>query len=218
MGQRFEAKLAALAAGLSKKGCIKRYDTVMQRIGRLQEKYARVAHEYDIQVEKAEKGGHATRLTFVRTRHRAHTDAGVYCLRTNLCDWDAERLWRTYIMLTDLEAVFRSMKSELGMRPVYHQTTARVEGHLWITLLAYHLVHTLRTRLKEHDIHDSWETLRRRMRGHMRVTTSFRTQDGTTLHLRKAARPEAWQQTIYTALGLSSNPGGTRKTVLENRS
>jgi len=52
--------------------------------------------------------------------------------------------------------------------------------------------------------------------GHMRVTTSFRTQDGTTLHIRKGARPEAWQQTIYTALGLSSNPGGTRKTVLEN--
>jgi len=56
------------------------------------------------------------------------------------------------------------------------------------------------------------------MRGHMRVTTSFRTQNGTTLHIRKAARPEAWQQTIYSALGLSSNPGGIRKTVLENQS
>jgi len=101
------------------------------------------------------------------------------------------------------------------MRPVYHQTTERVEGHLWITLLAYHLVHVLRVRLKEQGLHDSWESLRRRMRGHMRVTTSLRTQEGTTLHIRKAARPEAWQQTIYTALGITSNPGGTRKTVLE---
>ena len=54
----------------------------------------------------------------------------------------------------------------------------RVEGHLWITLLAYHLVHVLRVRLKEQGIHDSWKTLRRRIRGHMRVTTSFRTQEG----------------------------------------
>ena len=54
----------------------------------------------------------------------------MYCLRTNIMDWEPEKLWRTYIMLTDLEAVFRSLKSELGMRPVYHQTTQRVEGHL----------------------------------------------------------------------------------------
>jgi len=213
--QRFEAKLTALQVGLSKKGCIKRYERVLERIGRLKEKYARVACEYDIQVEKAATGPNATALTFVRTRHRAKDYAGVYCLRTNLLDWDAEKLWHTYIMLTDLEAVFRSMKSELGMRPVYHQTTERVEGHLWITLLAYHLVHVLRVRLQEQGIHDSWESLRRRMRGHMRVTTSLRTQEGTTLHIRKAARPEAWQQTIYTALGIASNPGGTRKTVLE---
>jgi len=75
-------------------------------------------------------------------------------------------------MLTDIEAAFRSMKSELGMRPVYHRIQDRVEGHLWITLLAYHLVHSIRLRLKDHHIHDSWETLRRTMRGHMRVTTT----------------------------------------------
>jgi len=217
--QRFEAKLGALATGLSKKGCIKRYDKVMQRIGRLQEKYARVACEYEIHVEQGTQGkqrSHATALTWTRTRHRAQAYAGVYCLRTNLLDWDAERLWRTYIMLTDLEAVFRSMKSELGMRSVYHQTTERVEAHLWITLLAYHLVHVIRTRLAKQGIHESWETLRRRMCGHMRVTTTFRTDDGATLHIKKAARPEAWQQAIYTALELSSNPGGTCKTIIEN--
>jgi transposase len=57
-------------------------------------------------------------------------------------------------MLTDLEAVFRSLKSELGMRPVYHQKTHRVEGHIFITLLAYNLVHQVRCRLKAQGIHD----------------------------------------------------------------
>jgi len=176
-------------------------------IGRLKEKYARVAQHYDIRLSKADKGKNAASLGFERINHEAKEYAGVYCLRTNIPDWDDERLWRTYIMLTDLEAVFRSMKSELGMRPVYHQKTARVEGHLWITLLAYHLVHYIRLHLKDHDIHDRWEALRCTMRGHMRITTTMRTRVGDTLHIRKAARPKPWQQTIYKALGLSYNTG-----------
>ena len=67
-------------------------------------------------------------------------------------------------MLTDLEAVFRNLKSELDMRPVYHQTAQRVESHLWITLLAYHLIHHIRLWLKDQGIHDSWDTLHQRMR------------------------------------------------------
>lgn len=212
--QRFEAQIQALADGLTKKGHTKRYDKVLQRVGRLQEKYARVAQHYTIEVEKDPNSNLATKLHFERTSVTAKEYAGVYCLRTNMKDWDAEKLWRTYIMLTDLEAVFRSLKSELGMRPVYHQTTQRVEGHLWITLLAYHLVHHIRLRLKGEGIHDSWDTLRQRMRSHMRVTTTMRTKDNKTLHIRKAARPEPWQQVIYQALDLPQNPGGIRKTII----
>jgi len=76
------------------------------------------------------------------------------------------------------------------------------------------LVHSIRLRLKDHDIHDSWETLRCTMRGHMRVTTTMRTKKNETIHIRKAARSEAWQQTIYTALGLNQNPGGIMKTIV----
>ncbi len=212
--QRFETQIQALADGLTKKGSTKRYDKVLQRVGRLQEKYARVAQHYTIEVEKDPHSNLATKLHFERTNVAAKEYAGVYCLRTNMMDWDAEKLWRTYIMLTDLEAVFRSLKSELGMRPVYHQTTMRVEGHLWITLLAYHLVHHIRLRLKAAGIHDSWDTLRQRMRSHMRVTTTMRTKDNKTLHIRKAARPEPWQQAIYKALDLPQNPGGIRKTII----
>jgi len=214
---RFVEKMNALAEGLTKKGCTKNYDKVMLTIGRLKQKYARVAQYYDIGLVKAEKGSNAVSLSFERINHAAKKYAGVYCLRTNIPDWDDEQLWRTYIMLTDLEAVFRSMKSELGMRPVYHQKTARVEGHLWITLLAYHLVHYIRLRLKDHDIHDSWETLRKTMHTHMRLTTTMHTSKGDTLHIRKASRPEAWQQTIYNALGLSYNPGGCVKTIIADR-
>ncbi len=65
------------------------------------------------------------------------THPGVYCLRTNLPDQDTESLWRNYTMLTDVEAVFRSLKSELGPGSIHHRVTRHAEGHLFITVLAY---------------------------------------------------------------------------------
>ena len=62
------------------------------------------------------------------------THPGVYCLRSNETSWDEATLWHTYTMLTDVEAVFRSLKSEMGLRPIYHQTAKRTEGHLFITV------------------------------------------------------------------------------------
>ena len=212
--ERFESALQSLSEGLSKKGTTKRYDKVLERIGRLKEKYSRAAQHYAIQVEHNEQSGKATRIHWER-KEKAHTQAthpGVYCLRTNLSEWDETTLWNTYTMLTDLEAVFRSLKSELGLRPIYHQKATRIEGHLFITLLAYHLVQTIRTQLKSQGIHDSWETLRRKMDNQQRITVSLKQADGKTLHIRKATRAEPHQKVIYEALGISTQPGQVQKT------
>ena len=85
---------------------------------------------------------------------------GVYCLRTNIQQWSETQLWETYVMLTELEATFRSLKTDLGLRPVYHQKEDRVTAYLFITLLAYHSVHTIRYQLKEKNIHLSWRSIR----------------------------------------------------------
>ncbi|MDX8414097.1 MAG: IS1634 family transposase [Mariprofundales bacterium] len=215
--QRFEARLQKLADGLSRKGCTKKYDKVLVSIGRLKQKYARASHCYEITVEKDEKSKNATSLTYLRTNKDAVEYAGVYCLRTNEMNWSDDQLWRTYVTLTDLEAVFRSMKSELGMRPVYHRLDDRIEGHLWITLLAYHMVHHIRLNLKANDIHNSWDTLRNRMASHVRITTTMRTKSGDTFHIRKASRPEAYQMIIYKSLNLSPQAGGITKTIIADR-
>ena len=125
------------------------------------------------------------------------------------------RLWQTYTLLTDLEAVFRSLKSELGLRPIYHQKTDRISGHLFISLLGYHLVHTLRVQLKAKGIHSSWELLRRSLATRMRITVSLRTRDGKTIHLRKSTRAEPHQQMIYDALGVPSQAGVNQRTTLK---
>ena len=213
---RFEEALDKLDSGLHKKGCVKKYDKVLVSLGRLKQKYSRAAKNYRITVNKDKKTGNAVRIIKKRKELPNSTDSypGVYCLRTNQNTWDESTLWRTYTMLTDLETVFRSLKSELGLRPVFHQKTKRVSGHLFITLLAYHLIHTIRCQLKMKNIHSSWSDLRKQLKGQDRITVSMNCQNGETVHIRKSTRPEPRQQVIYNALGLTHYPGRTIKKVV----
>ncbi len=211
--KRFEAALQKLAEGLHKKGSVKRYEKVLERLGRLRQKYSRAAQFYEVSVEQDPASGKATAIAWQRVKPIAETLPGVYCLRTNEQDWDEATLWRTYTMLTDLEAVFRCLKSELGLRPIYHRKTDRVSGHLFISLLAYHLVHTIRFQLKAAGIHLSWEGIRRELAGQDRVTVTLKRADAKTVHVRKATRAEPRQQVIYDALGISDRPGRTEKTI-----
>jgi len=212
---RLEADLQYLAEGLVLPRRVKNYDKVLTRIGRLRQRYSRVARYYDIRLEKDEASGNAKSLCWSRVVPTEDTLPGVYCLRTNQSDWDEATLWQTYTMLTDLEAVFRSLKSELGLRPVYHHQSARVDGHLFISVLAYHIVHSVRLQLKAQGIHLSWEGLRNQLDGQHRVTVVLHRDDGQIYHIRKSTRPEPHQQDIYNALGLPHLPGKTEKTLID---
>ena len=125
-------------AGLSKKGTVKRYEKILERIGRLKQKNTRVAQEYEIDVTPDDEKKNAMKISWKKLAKANEKDSlsGVYCLRSNVMQWSEGALWNTYVMLTDLEATFRSMKTELGLRPVYHQKEDRVTAHLFITLLA----------------------------------------------------------------------------------
>jgi transposase len=117
-------------------------------------------------------------------------------------------------MLTDLEAVFRSLKSELGLRPVFHRQENRVDGHLFITVLAYQFVQIIRRHLKDRGIEGRWSTLRDNLASQCRITATFRRADGRTLHIRKATRPEPEALAIYQALNLNPAPGGIVKMIV----
>ena len=214
--KRFEEALTKLSEGLSKPRTQKRIDKVWQRIGRLKAQSRGVAQHYAVELDTDKSGQRATAVRFTRRPLSGSmmTHPGVYCLRSNETGWDEATLWRTYFTLTDLEAVFRSLKSELGLRPIYHHKPIRAEGHLFITVIAYQLVQVIRTRLRQGGETASWTTLRRILEGQQRITATFRRADGATLHVRKATRAEPPQQAIYGALGIDPAPGGTRKTVV----
>ena len=96
------------------------------------------------------------------------------------------------------------MKSKLGLRPLWHQLNRRIQAHLFITVLAYHAVQTLRFQFKEHDIHWSWKGIRRRLRNWMRVTTTLKTKEHRTITNRQDVRPTADQARLAQALNMKT--------------
>ncbi len=212
--QNFEEQLTLIGKSTRKKGGTKRWDKVLKRIGRLQEKYKQIAHFYEIDVE--ERNGLANRVTWTYLKEQADQRfSGAYFLRTDRFDLSEKEIWSIYVMLTQVEDAFRTLKSELLMRPVFHQKEGRSDAHIFITLLAYHLLHSIRTSLKQGGVNMSWRQIRDRMATHCRVTNRFVTKAGHTLFIRKCTEPEGFHKTIYDALRIDHVPCKTKKYTVK---
>ena len=197
--EKFEGSLVKIAEGLKNPKCQKKRYKIQERIGRLKAQSHGIGRHYKITLhpEEPDKDVHSLSWELRPVKGTILTDPGVYCLRTNDHSLAAETLWKTYIMLTDLEAVFRSLKSELGLRPIYHHKEDRADGHLFITVLAYQAVQILRRRLKAYGTNESWISLRDILSVQQRVTVTFKRRDGRTLHVRKATLPEPELTNLY---------------------
>ena len=213
----FIDKLQYLKDGLSIKKRTKNYTKVLETIGRLKQKYPLISQYYSTIVTKDPNSDNAIDLTWSEKKTLDNKSAinGIYCLRTNNQTMDEKSLWKTYTTLTDLESVFKSLKSELGLRPIFHQTQSRVDGHLFITLLAYSIIHTIRYKLKQKDINYSWDTIRDILRNQKRITTSMKCKDNTTLYIRQSSELNSKQKEIYDALGIKYRAGDVSKTYME---
>jgi len=210
--QRFEEELKKVQSALSKRNGVKRYDKVIERIGRLKERYKRVAHRYKVTIKKDPKTKNAADINW-HLKEKGINE-GVYWLRTNKIELKEQQIWNIYNMLTDIEDAFRCMKSDLGLRPVNHQKEYRVDGHLFITVLAYHILHTIRFKLRLKGIHHSWNTIRTLLSTQVRITTMMKRKDGKVIHIRKSSQAELSYKKIYDALNISYKPGKTLKTIL----
>ncbi len=156
---------------------------MLESVGRLKQRFSAVARHYEITVEKADAGPNAAAVRFKRRPQYDEADegAGADVLRTSHVDWDIEAVLRSYWRITDIEATFKSLTSELGLRPIWHQLDRRIAAHLRIAVLAYHAVHLIRTRLAARGIHKGWASIRESMRSWVRITTRLRQTDGTLI-------------------------------------
>ena len=135
-------------------------------------------------------------------RQRAVRFDGSYLLKTDRKDLTAEEAWRLYILLTRVEDAFCDMKSPLSERPIFHHLQKRVETHIFLCVLAYHLLITVEKTFLDQEIHTFWATLRQQLRTHQVVTAVLPTTDGHLLKIRKATTPEPQHRQIYRVLGV----------------
>ena len=212
----FIEKLQYLKDGLTIKKRTKEYEKILLAVGRAKEKFSAVGQYYNVTVTKDPDSKNAIDIQWNQkeTLDKKSAINGVYCLRTNNQSMDEKRLWKTYTTLTDLESVFKSLKSELGLRPIFHQTQSRVDGHLFITLLSYSIIHTIRYKLKQKGIHYSWNTIRDILRNQKRITTTMKCKDNTTLHIRQSSELNEAQKEIYDALEMKYSAGKFRQTEI----
>jgi transposase len=212
---RFEDDLKKLAAGLIKPKGRKKFTKVLERVGRLKEKHKRISGCYEVNVVGSEDRTIATAIEWkIIDEKMSEKLTGSYFLRTNLIGMGAKELWQLYNILRKVEDAFRFMKSSLGLRPVYHQKERRVDGHLWITIMAYHLIQNCLYQLNSKGITYHWQTIRKIMLSRVRVTVRAKTKEGKTLYHRSSTQAEGEQKEIYKALGISTQILKSQKTIL----
>lgn len=161
--ERFEEDLKSAQDALHKKGGTKSLAKIWERIGRLKQKNNRVSGQYDIKI--TEKKGIVNQIVWAKKEIKTTDDKqnGVYFIRTNIQNPQETQLWQIYNTIREVESTFRRLKSDLNIRPVHHQLDGRIKSHIYLTILAYQLVNTIRYMLRQKGIHDDWSKIVRLM-------------------------------------------------------
>jgi len=171
---------------------------IQEAIGRLKERYPRVARYYTISYDAATRA--VTWSEHAETKAAASALDGTYLLKTDRQDLTDEEIWSLYTLLTRVEAAFRAMKSPLMERPIFHHLERRVQTHIFLCVLAYHLLVAIEKRCLDHGRHTSWATLREQLSTHQVATVVLPAIDGRILRLRKASTPDDIHREIYRVL------------------
>jgi transposase len=202
---KFEEGLQELQQGLAKKRTLKSYDKIMERIGRLKERYG-VGNLYTLDIKQ--ENSIVQEISFSRNAQATAKleHVGQYVLRSNRLDLSDAQISELHRSLTRVEDSFRSMKSHLGLRPNFHKREDTSIAHIFITVIAYHLLAAILKKLQDAGISHNWSTIRNMLATHVRVTTTFNMEGGDTLHIRNSTVPTSQQQNIYSKLQMSGRP------------
>lgn len=180
------------------KGRLKKEEKIHQAIGRIKERYPRVARYHRIEYDSEHKS--LSSYEEIEKKAIAEKLDGSYVWKTDRKDLTADEIWRTYILLTRVEDAFREMKSPLMERPIFHHLENRTQAHIFLCVLAYHLLAVIEHRFLQQGVHTSWWTLRQELSTHQVVTIVLPTTDGRVLRIRKATVPEPSHREIYATL------------------
>jgi transposase len=199
--ERIEERLSAMAKRCQK---VHRDPHKVERdVGRLLGQNTRAARLFEVTVETTDDGRAVLTWKKISDRQNwAALSAGCYLLRSNVTDWSDEELWRAYIQLTEAEAAFRIQKSDLSLRPIWHQKEERVRAHLLVCFLAYVLWKTLGALCQRAGLGNEPRRVLGELSDLRSVEVVLPTDQGTQIRRRCITRPSEHQQILLQRLGL----------------
>ncbi len=216
MHQRFEQRIEH---GLQKmaEGCRKKkyqLATMAKRVGKLMQKNSRAAGLFDVKIQADQDG--RTQVSWQKReawRDWATLSEGCYLLRSNVIDWTAQDLWWAYMQLTEAEGAFRIKKSDLCIRPIWHQKEERVLAHILVCFLAYVAWKTLDRLCQQAHLGDEPRRVFDELRKIELIDVVLPTKKGVTIRKRCITRPDEHQAILLDRLGLNL-PGQFKMTQM----
>jgi len=182
-----------------RKGSFKKPEVICDRLDKIKTRYPKFNEVFSADYNEIDQT-----LTYKQAEREDDPGKlhGCYVIEFDQVDGDAEAIWRTYTTLTRVEAAFRSMKTDLGTRPVYHQGGKRTEAHLFLSILAYHMLINIEHRLKAVGESMRWHTLREYLASHQRSTIIWTNKEKEIWSKRVSGTPEMRHLQIYGKLGI----------------
>ena len=202
---RFTDAFARLNARIQK-GQLKNETKVATQLGKLATRYPSAFKNYEViwSFESSTTPRKVTSLELKAKDSLVDKEAlyGCYVITATHTEISGPEIWHLYMTLTKVEGAFRSLKSNLGLRPVFHHGTKRTKAHLFISVLSYHLLSAIEHSLRLVGDNRSWSTINETLSTHMRSTLIFTDDKDQIHHLRVSSVPEPEHKEIYDALGV----------------
>lgn len=200
--QNIEAGLGRLQKACHE-GRVKNLGVAERRLGRLLQRNTRAAALFDVHIEPDTGGKLTVRWRKRPDRHEwTRLSQGCYLLRSNITDWSAEELWRAYIHLTEAEAAFRIQKSDLVLRPIWHQKEKRIHAHILVCFLAYVLWKCLAQMCKQSGLGDEPRKVLDEIKRIKLTDVILPTRKGVDIRLQCVTQPDRHQRILLQHLGL----------------
>jgi predicted SprT family Zn-dependent metalloprotease len=214
--ERFELELEKLAKGITLKSGIKTQEKVQQKIGRLKEKYPSIAPNFTVTCTLDQVKVNVIKIEWLANEiaKKKEKEQGIYFLKTSLKDKDEATIWKIYNALWEVESTFRTLKTDLDLRPIYHKNDNATMAHLHLGLLGYWIVNTIRHQLKTKKINHDWKEILRIASTQKLVTTSMVDNQENTIYITKCSEPSPKLQEIHQALKYKSRPFRMKKFVV----
>lgn len=210
--QHFEEELRNIETSLHKKWGTKTIGKVHERLGRIKERYPAANKHYKIDI--LSDGKLATSISWERIETSTEPTDGVYFLRTSKTELSETEIWNIYNTLTQIEATFRILKTDLHLRPVFHKSDNQSDAHIYLGVVAYTVVAAIRYQLAQSEIHHDWQNIVRLMNTQKMVVSTVKDSKDAVLMIKKCTKASPKVLEIYKALNLKQTPFRTKKYVL----